>query len=433
MNTVKRTLARCLLTIAAASLAACSPGIPGNLGGTITGLTTGGLTLANGTDTVSPGTNATTFTFTVSVKQGATYSVTVQNQPTSQVCTVTNGSGTMGTDPVKNVTVTCAGSSVATLAGSGTPGSANGTGKAASFNSPIGIATDSQDNAYVADANNNLIRRITSAGAVSTLAGSGSPGSADASGNLASFNGPSGVAVSSVGNIYVADAKNNLIRMVTQAGVVTTFAGSGAVGAVNATGTAASFSNPTALTVDAAGNVYVADTGNNLIRKIDAAGVVTTLAGSGAPGSANGSGTAASFNTPTGIGVDAASNVFVADKGNNLIREIAPDGTVKTLAGSGAAGAVNDTGAAASFSGPAGVAVSSTGNVYVADGRNNLIRRVAPDGTTITLAGSGAAGSVNGTMTTSSFNNPTALAVNAAGNVYIADTGNNLVRLISFQ
>ena len=433
MKTFSYGLRYCLLMSMTAFVTGCSSGNVGNLGGTVTGLTTSGLVLVNGSGSVSPSANATSFTFPTLIEQGATYSVTVQAQPTNLICNVTNGTGTMGTVAVKNVTVTCAGSTVTTLAGSGAIGSVNGTGSAASFNVPIGVAVDNLGNVYVADINNNLIRKITPAGVVTTLAGSGSTGSADGSGNLASFNNPAAVAVNNVGNVYVADTKNNLIRMITPAGVVTTFAGSGDIGSVNATGTTASFNNPSGIAVDGEGNVYVADTGNALIRKITPAGEVTTLAGSGTTGSANGTGIAASFANPTGVAVDGAGNVYVADKNNNLIRIITPAGVVSTLAGSGAGGSNNDTGTAASFNDPASVAVSGVGNVYVADSKNNLIRRITPDGVVITLAGTGTIGAINGTTATASFNSPNGVAVNGAGNVYVADTGNSLVRLIAFQ
>ena len=212
---------------------------------------------------------------------------------------------------------------VTTLAGSGSQGSANGTGTAAAFYLPTDVALDGSGNMYVADYNNHLIRKITSAGVVTTFAGSGSEGSADGTGTAASFNQPVGVAVDGSGNVYVADYTNHLIRKITSAGVVTTLAGSGSQGSTNGTGTAASFYHPTGVAVDGSGNVYVGDAGNHLIRKITSAGVVTTLAGSGSLGSANGEGTAASFNYPSGVAVDGSGNVYVGDWGNHLIRKIA--------------------------------------------------------------------------------------------------------------
>ena len=281
---------------------------------------------------------------------------------------------------------------VTTLAGSGVQGDADGTGSAASFSYPESVALDSAGNVYVADYGNNQIRKITPAGMVTTLAGSGVKGDTDGTGSAASFNGPEGVAVDSAGNVYVADDGNNEIRKVTPAGLVTTLAGLGAQGDADGIGSAALFDGPEGVAVDSAGNVYVADYGNNEIRKITAAGVVTTLAGSGAQGDADGTGKAASFNGPEGVAVDSAGNVYVADYGNNEIRKITPAGVVTTLAGSGAQGDADGTGRAASFDGPEGVAVDSAGNVYVGDEFNDRIREVSPAGVVTTLAGAGAQG-----------------------------------------
>ena len=322
---------------------------------------------------------------------------------------------------------------VITLAGSGAQGKVNGTGTAASFNTPLGVAVDATGNVYVADWLNQLIRKISPAGVVSTLAGSGVLGATNGIGTAASFNSPYGVAVDATGNVYVADAVNGLIRKISPAGVVGTLAGSSVQGATNGTGTAASFFHPWGVAVDATGNVYVADNGNNLIRKISPAGVVSTLAGSGVQGNINGMGTAASFSSPQGVAVDAAGNVYVGDQGSNLIRKISPTGAVSTLAGSGMSGNTNGTGTAASFNNPTGVAVDATGNVYVADQTNELIRKISPAGAVSTLAGSGVSGNSNGTGTAASFNHPAGVTVDATGNVYVADTQNNLIRKIVVQ
>jgi sugar lactone lactonase YvrE len=211
---------------------------------------------------------------------------------------------------------------------------------------------------------------------VMTLAGSGSPAFANGTGTAASFNMPHGVAVDTAGNVYVADLLNNRIRQISPGGVVSTLAGSGIIGSYNATGTNASFYYPQGVAVDTAGNVYVADADNNLIREITSGGVVSTLAGGGVPWATNGPGTTASFNVPEGVAVDTAGNVYVADYGNNLIREITSGGVVSTLAGGGSGTATNGTGTTASFSGPSGVAVDTAGNVYVADMGNNMIRKI---------------------------------------------------------
>jgi len=318
----------------------------------------------------------------------------------------------------------------------GGAGSADGTGAAARFNSPFGVATDSADNVYVTDTTNNIIRKITPAGVVSTVAGTtGGAGSADGTGVLARFNHPAGVATDSADNVYIADTTNNTIRKITPAGVVTTLAGSpGASGSTDGTGAAAHFKFPQGVATDSAGNVYVANAGNSTIRKITPAGVVSTLAGTAdSVGSADGTGAAARFNHPTGVATDSADNVYVTDTKNNTIRKITPAGVVSTLAGTaGGAGSADGTGAAASFNGPFGVATDNADNVYVADASNSTIRKITPAGVVTTVAGSpDASGSTDGTGAAARFNHPIGVVTDSAGNVYVADTANNTIRKIT--
>jgi len=264
---------------------------------------------------------------------------------------------------------------VTTFAGSGSNASADGAGTSASFYFPCGVAVDASGTAYVADTFNNRIRKITSAGVVTTLAGSGSRAFADGVGTSASFHNPYGVAVDASGTVYVADNGNNRIRMVSAAGVVTTLAGSGSGAFADGVGTSASFFYPFGVAVDASGTVYVADESNNRIRKITSAGVVTTLAGSGSAAFAEGTGTSASFAYPNGVAVDASGAVYVADTYNERIRKISPQGVVTTLAGSSTAAFADGAGTSASFCVPLGVAVGATsGTVYVADNGNYRIR-----------------------------------------------------------
>jgi streptogramin lyase len=317
---------------------------------------------------------------------------------------------------------------VSTLAGNN---AIDGVGTAASFYNPIGVATDALGNVYVADSYNHKIRKITPTGEVSTLAGLGTPGSTDGLGTAASFNDPRGVATDALGNIYVADTFNNKIRKITSGGVVTTLAGSGTSGFADGTGIAASFNAPFDVATDASGNVYVSDYNNNTVRKITPTGVVTTLAGSRTAGSADGIGTAASFNYPGGVATDTSGNVYVADQFNNKIRKITPAGVVSTLAGSGAIGSVDGVGTAARFDNPMGVVTDSLGNVFVADLANRKIRKITPAGVVSTLAGSGAFGFEDGTGTVANFKAPMGVATDSSGNVYVADMENNNIRKIT--
>jgi serine/threonine protein kinase, bacterial len=318
------------------------------------------------------------------------------------------------------------------VVGSDSAGLVNGIGKAARFNHPFGLAFDAAGNLFIADQGNVVIRKMTPATLVSTFAGSpGISGSANGL-DTATFFKPFGVATDVSGNVYVADAGNNKIRKISPAGVVSNFAGTGNAGSADGTDTA-TFNSPLGVALDKSGNVYVADNGNNLIRKISPAGVVSTLAGTTIAGADNGAGKAATFNSPESLAVDAAGNVYVADYGNNLIRKITPAGTVSTLAGSGTAGSANGTGMAASFNSPFGIAVDAAGNVYVADSGNNLIRKITASGTVSTFAGNGVKGANDAAGTAASFNTPAGIAIDAAGNLYVADENNNLIRKITLS
>lgn len=270
-------------------------------------------------------------------------------------------------------------------------GSADGTGAAASFYLPGNVATDRAGNIYVADTANNTIRKITPAGVVTTLAGTaGVVGHADGTGPAASFFFPSGVATDSGGNVYVADEMNNTIRKITPSGVVTTIAGIAlTAGHANGPAATATFNGPQAIATDSAGNVYVADTGNSTIRQISPVGMVSTIAGIALTvGHADGQGALATFYLPRGVATDSVGNVYVADTGNNTIRKIAPPGVVSTLAGTAlTVGSADGTGTAASFNGPQSVATDSGGNVYVADTVNSTVRKITPGGAVTTIVG----------------------------------------------
>jgi sugar lactone lactonase YvrE len=338
-------------------------------------------------------------------------------------CDNTTGS-TVGTDP----------RTYFTLAGSaGNSGFADATGVTAQFSAPWSVAVDTSSNVYVGDSGNSVIRKISPSGLVSTFAGkAGNTGSADGSGTNALFSRPYGVAIDVSNNLYIADFDSSTIRKITPAGAVTTLAGSaGSSGSTDATGSAARFNGPTGVAVDTNGNVYVADTYNCTIRKITPAGAVTTLAGSPlAFGSVDATGSAARFRYPPGLAVDTSGNVYVADQLNQTIRKITSDGVVTTLAGfSGSAGAADGTGSAARFSYPSGVAVDGTGNLFVADNNNSIIRKMTPAGVVTTLAGlSGHASTNDGIGNIVRFKYPNGITIDNAGKLFVADTGNQTIR-----
>lgn len=431
-----------------------------------------------------------------------------------------------GANKIRKITPT---GLVSTYAGSGTQGSADGPSATAGFNYPAGLVFDASGNLYVADQNNNKIRKISAAGTVTTIAGSGMTGKTDGGGLLATFNAPSSVTINSQGDLFVGDSFNYVIRKIvigagysidkllpaglvfdpatgiisgtpttaspptnytvtaynaignssavinitinhplpaslpaapnisyhtpnvyafgtaisplaptntggavpaTIYGQVSTFAGSGAIGSANGTGTVASFNHPTRSVFDASGNLFVVDRDNNLIREITPAGVVTTYAGSGAQGATNGAAGTASFNQANGIAIDASGNLYITDAANNLIRMIAPGGTVSTFAGDGSPALVNGTGTAASFYFPYGDCTDAAGNIYVADTFNNVIRKITPARVVTTYAGSGIAGFNNGSKLTATFNNPNSIYMDNSGNMYVSDPNNHAIRKI---
>ena len=329
--------------------------------------------------------------------------------------------------------------SVATLAGGGgtTGGFADGAGALARLNNPAGVAADAAGAVFVADYVNNRVRRVAPAGAaVTTLAGSGAAAHADGTGAAAAFNGPYGLALDPVsGDLFCADVYNNCIRRLTTAGVASTFAGDAAAGAnwADGTGTAAGFFSPFGIAIDAAGVLFVADTNNQCIRRVTPAGAVTTLAGTGAVGSANGVGTtSATFSSPRGVAVDGAGTVFVGDDGSNLIRAISPAAVVTTFAGSGASGWADGAASAAAFKGPRLLALAANGNLLVADYGNSRVRVVSPAGAVATAAGGAAAGLQDGLGTAALLRFPSGVAVDAAsGAVYVGDQLNQRVRRLA--
>ena len=340
-----------------------------------------------------------------------------------------------------------------TLAGvADSPGTADGTNGTARFYHPLGVSVDTAGNVYVADWGNHTIRKVTPAGVVTTLAGkAGVAGSADGTNSTARFNGPVYVAVDNAGGVYVADSANNTIRKLTPVGtnwVVTTLAGkAGVAGSADGTNSDARFNLPNMVALDSAANLYVGDHANHTIRKLTPVGtnwVVTTLAGkAGVAGSADGTNSDARFYLPGPAVVDSAGSLYVADTGNNTIRKLTPVGTnwvVTTLAGKagftggpgGTTGSADGTNSTARFNWPSGVVIDSAGNLCVDDQVNQTIRRLTPVGTNwvvTTLAGkAGSVGSTDGTGSTARFGDPCGLAVDSAGNLYVMEYGNHTIR-----
>ncbi|MBI2355311.1 MAG: hypothetical protein HYV06_09830, partial [Deltaproteobacteria bacterium] len=323
-----------------------------------------------------------------------------------------------------------------------------GAATAAGLLFPSGVALDSAGNLYIADTNNARIRKVAAgSGIITTVAGNGSRGfSVDGTAaTAAALYHPESVALDSAGNLYIADNLNDRIRTVaTGSGIITTVAGNGsrAFSGDGAAATAAALSSPRGVALDSTGNLYIADTQNNRIRKVAAgSGIITTVAGNGSFGFTGdgGEATAAQLNIPFGVGLDSAGNLYIADSGNLRIREVeAENGTITTVAGNGSIGFSVD-GSAATAAGlnlPRGVALDSAGNLYIADDLNHRIRRVAAgSGIITTVAGNGSRGSSGdrGGATAAQLNNPVGVALDSAGNLYIADTSNYRIRKVTAE
>jgi uncharacterized protein YjdB len=407
------------------------------IGGTVSGLLSSqSVTLLNnfGDPLVINGNNANVaFTMPSSIAYASRYSITIGSQPSKEICTLFNNSGNALTNIV-NISVACTPNqyTVSTLVGP--------------VYIPAGMMSDTLGNLFLG-ANLSQIQKITPSGVASVVTGSSSvQGLQNGQGPTVSFNGTTDVAVDQSGNLYVADTFNNAIRKITGVAsgnpMTSTLAGPTQInpnpqgtttaGSTDGTGSQAKFHSPSYLTVDPSGNVYVSDTGNNKIRVITPAGVVSTLAGSGSVGSQNGQGSAATFATPMGIAVDNNANVYVADNQNCLIRKISASGSVSTFAGNGTCVSTDGVGTNASLMYPMALTIDPNGNLFVTDTVSPKIRKITPQGVVVTIAGTGVPGYNNGIGTSATFKEfPQGIAVDASGNVYVSDTGNNSIRKIT--
>ena len=337
---------------------------------------------------------------------------------------------------------------ITTVAGNGGAGpfGDGGAAIAAQLNSPSGVAVDAAGNLFIADTQNNRIREVGTNGIITTVAGGGTPGYPDYLGDggaatNARLSLPYGVALDAVGNLFIADVADGRIREVGTNGIITTVAGNGNFFSSGDGGPAtnAALSFPSGVAVDAAGNLFIADQDNNRIRQVGTNGIISTVAGNGTQGySGDGrAATKAELSYPSGVAVDASGNLFIADQNNSRVREVATNGIISTVAGVYTSGYRGDGGSAktAQLSLPSGAAVDAFGNLFVADEGNSRIREVGTNGIITTVAGNGTMGYAGdgGATTDAELSRPYGVGVDASGNLFIADTSNNRIRKVAPQ
>jgi trimeric autotransporter adhesin len=340
-------------------------------------------------------------------------------------------------------TVVAHGQIITTIAGGGTSGLGDGgAATAAQLAHPIGIAIDGAGNLYIADRDNNLIRKVTVSGVITTIAGTGLAGNTGDGGpaTAAQIDHPYGVAVDFSGNVYFTggNGSSNRVRKINTAGIITTIAGNGVggFGGDNGPATLAELSAPTCVAVDASGNVYITDIDNNRVRKVNTSGIITTIGGTGSNINSGDGGPAtnAGIYNPYGIAIDATGNIYIAEDHGYTVRKINTSGIISTIAGTGSPGYSGDNGpaTAAQLDRPVGVIAGAGDYIYIADSHNNRIRKIAPDGIISTVAGTGSAGySGDGYSPTSAeLNTPAGVALDGYSNLYISDFGNSRIRYI---
>ena len=322
---------------------------------------------------------------------------------------------------------------VITFAGTGERGTNNGPIDQATFNWPKNLLFDGQWNLYISDSSNDLIRKINTDGVVTTFAGDGRRGHEDGPAAEATFFHPNGIAFNSDGDMFVADRFNSRIRRISTDGEVTTYAGTGVRVSRDGTASTASFELPDGLVIDSDGNVFVADMDGNRIRKISADLQVTTFAGSGDFGFAEGNGTEASFRWPTCMAMSNSGDIFVSDHRNHMIRKITPNGDVTVVAGTGERGYVDGEALNAQFNDPSCLAIADDGTIYVAESQGHRIRKISNTGVVSTVAGTGEEGFNDGPADEALFNIPYGVIINENGNLLVSDLLNNRIRKIIFD
>ena len=411
----------------------------------LSGIPSGQLALSVGNNTIeildSAQDGVTTKTYSISVVRADTIIIVTPQAP---VISYPSTESYIVGDSITAVVPTNTGSAIPNASiyvstYTGNPNVSNPTntvdsiGINSSIKHPYALTKDSLGNLYVVEPYENIIRKINLDGTITTIAGSGSIGYIDSTGTNASFNFPSGITIDASGNLFIADTNNDKIRKITPNGTVTTYAGSGITGSHDGPASTAMFYRPSSLVFDTTGNLYVTDAGNNTIRKITPDGNVSTFAGSGNKGFANGQDTAASFNNPNGIAIDAQGNLYIGDANNHAIRKITQTGLVSTFAGNGNLAWVDGIGTNASLGWAAGMVFDAIGDMYFVDADYGRLRKITPTGVVTTLVGNDNHNSTDGPVPTASFGYPTSLVLDASHNMYITDYASQLIRKVTFS